>query len=106
VAALPALDLVPGPLVDGVVDGDYRTHVWGRGVICLAAHGLEKHLLRGIDPIACSLVGTCVALVVCGPGGGLVGKGAWDGADFAVGAEPDLGENACAFGWRGCGALV
>ena len=65
-AFLPDLDFVPGALVDGVVDGDNGTHVWGGGVVGFAAHGVEEHLLRGVDPVSCFFIGAGVALVVRG----------------------------------------
>ena len=103
---LPALDFVPGALVDGVVDGDYGAHVGRGGVVGFAAHGVEEHLLRGIDPVSGGFVGARVALVVGGGLRGGVWEGARDGADFAVGAKSDLGEGACTCWWRGeCGLV-
>ena len=92
---------MPGALVDGVVDGDYGAHVWCGGIVGFAAHGVEEHLLRGVDPISSFLICACVTLVVCWAGVGcgwrseVVGEGAWYCADFTVGAEAYLGENTC-----------
>ena len=52
VRRLPLLDLLPGALVDGVVDGDDSLHVGGARVVALALHGLEEHLLGRVHPVA------------------------------------------------------
>lgn len=96
VGGLPPLDLGPGLLVDGVVDGHDRLHVGGlRGVEALAPHGVEEHLLRGVDPVAGGLVGARLGLVVerwrvrrgglrwYGTGGWAGVHGSRDGGDFA-----------------------
>jgi hypothetical protein len=33
------------------VDGDYALHVFCVGIVVLSLHGVEEHLLRGIDPV-------------------------------------------------------
>ena len=50
--ALPAQDLVPGALVDGVVDGDDGGHVGGDRGVGFALHGGEEHGFGGVDPVA------------------------------------------------------
>lgn len=50
-AAFPRLDLGPGALVDGVVDGHDGGHVGGGGVVVFAPHGVEEHLFRRVDPV-------------------------------------------------------
>ena len=74
--------------------------MWGEG---FAAHGVEEHLLRGVDPVSGGFVGGGVALGVCGARGGSVWEGARDGADFAVGGEAEGGEDG--FGWGGGGLI-
>lgn len=103
---------MPGTLVDGVVDGHDGGHVGGLGVEGFSAHGIEEHLFRGVDPVAAFGVGGCVALAVGGAGGGGGGLGggggesARDGADFAVGVEAELGEDAGrGRRGRGCGLV-
>lgn len=86
---LPLPDLLPGPLVDGVVDGYDRLHVLGAGVVALPLHGVEEHLLARVDPVAGPGVGASLGLVVDGAGaaGGAGGLGARDGRDHSVCAE-------------------
>lgn len=50
-AFFPIFDLVPGALVDGVVDGHDGGHVGGVGGVVFAEHGFEKHLFGGVDPV-------------------------------------------------------
>lgn len=94
VRRLPGLDLGPGALVDGVVDGHHGLHVRDLGVgEALAAHGVEEHLFGRVDPVAGGLVEAGVALVVGwrrgggvrrgGAGGGAGGGGPRDGGDGA-----------------------
>lgn len=91
VGLLPLLDLLPGALVDGVVDGHDGLHVLCGGVEGLAAHGFEEHAFGGVDPVSGGGVGGGVAFGVCGAGGGSAGcargEGARDGGDFAGGVE-------------------
>lgn len=42
--------MFPSHLVDHVMDRDHKLHVLFTRVPVLALHGVEKHLLRGVDP--------------------------------------------------------
>lgn len=42
--------MLPCHLVDHVVDGDHKLHVFFTWVPVLALHCVEEHLLRGVDP--------------------------------------------------------
>ena len=50
VQRLPGQNLAPRALIDQVVDGHHRSHVVLAGRPALAAHGIEEHLLRRVDP--------------------------------------------------------
>lgn len=94
IALFPALDLGPGPLVDGVVDRDDGGHVARLRVEGFPAHGVEEHLLRGVDPVSGGFVGARVAFIIRWTSGHIVERCAGNGADFAGGAEFELGEDA------------
>lgn len=68
VRRLPLLDLLPGALVDGVVDGHDGAHVHGLRVArrALALQRLEEHLLRRVDPVSGARVRARFDLVVDG----------------------------------------
>ena len=55
-------NLVPGALIDGVVDRDDGAHIGGVEGIVFTFHSGEKHCFGGVDP-------------VYGGGGGEVGEG-------------------------------
>lgn len=97
-ARLPRFDLMPCALIDSVVYGHDDFHVGGLRIVRLASHGIEEHLLRGVDPVPRRLVGGGIALTVCGMcgrgGGRRGGECAGDGADFAVGAQAGVREEA------------
>lgn len=63
----PLLDLLPRALVDRVVNRHYSLHIRVLGVIRLALHRIEKHLLRGIYPVPRLLVRARIPLIVRGP---------------------------------------
>lgn len=44
-AHLVLADLLPGSLIDAVVNGNHRVHVFLLGVPALPLHSVEKHLL-------------------------------------------------------------
>ena len=64
---LPGAYFLPGPLVDGVVDGHNGLHVLGVGLVSFAPHGLEKHPLRWVYPVP-GRVRAALFLAVCRPG--------------------------------------
>ena len=83
----PPLDLGPRALVDGVVDRHDGRHVRGVRVVVLAAHGVEEHLLRRVDPVRGRRRGVLMRWCRCqGRSRGVWGElGARDGACDAVG---------------------
>ncbi|KAI7326913.1 hypothetical protein KC326_g155 [Hortaea werneckii] len=48
---LPSLDLRPCPLIDGVMNRHNARHVLGLGLVPLALHRVEEHLLARVDPV-------------------------------------------------------
>lgn len=67
---LPGSDLGPRAFVDGVVNGYDGAHVGCGRVVRFAPHRVEEHAFGGVDPVPAVFIGACVALGICGVGGG------------------------------------